>query len=119
MIRVLITNEPQAITITIDGQLVAQNTDAVETCIHQAIEQQRPVHLFLRDVSDIDEHGRALLSWAATKGVELSASGVYNSYVVGEIRREPGNVAGCGGERRTAKAADRRQFQHANEAGRP
>lgn len=95
MIRVLTTNEPRAVTITIDGQLVAENVDAVETCIHQAIEQQRPVHLFLRDVSDIDALGRALLSRAAAKGVELSASGVYNSYLVGEIRRELANVVPC------------------------
>lgn len=95
MIRISTTNEPRAVRITIDGQLVAENVDAVETCIHQAIEQQRRVLLFLREVSDIDEHGRALLSRAATKGVELSASGVYSSYVVEEIRREPDNVARC------------------------
>jgi hypothetical protein len=47
--------------------------------------QGRPVHLFLRDVSHIDEHGRSLLSRLARKGVRLSASGVYSSYIVAEI----------------------------------
>lgn len=95
MIRILTANEPKAITITIDGQLVGENVDEVETCIQQTIGQQRPVHLFLRDVSDIDEQGRALLSRAAAKGVELSASGVYSSYVVERIRQEPANVPRC------------------------
>jgi len=89
MIRVLTANEPNAVMITIDGQLVGAYVDAVETCVNQAIAEQRPVHLFLRKVSNIDESGRTLLSRLAAKGVELSAFGVYSSYVVGEIRRGP------------------------------
>jgi hypothetical protein len=49
------TDEP--IAIPIDGQLVSDCVDAVETCIQRAIVQRRPVHLFLRDISHIDEHG--------------------------------------------------------------
>ena len=89
MIRILTGNEPRAITITIDGQLVGENVDAVERCINEAIAQQRPVRFFLREVSHIDEDGHALLSRVAAKGVELSASGVYSSYVVERIRQEP------------------------------
>ena len=59
--------------------------DGVETCSYQAMGQGRPVYLFLRDVSHIDEHGRSLLSRLARKGVRLSASGVYSSYIVAEI----------------------------------
>ena len=51
MIRILTADEPNAITITVDGQLVDDGVDAVETCSYQAIGQGRPVHLFLRDVS--------------------------------------------------------------------
>ena len=94
MIRIFTTNEPSAITITVDGQLVGDYADAVETCIHQAIGQHEPVRLFLRDVSDIDEHGRRLLSRMAARGVELSASGVYSSYLVAEIRAEPARSIG-------------------------
>jgi len=89
MIRILTTNEPSANTIIVDGQLVSDYVDAVETCIRQAMGQESPVHLFLRNVSHIDEEGRALLSRLAAKGVELSASGLYSSYVVSEIQREP------------------------------
>jgi hypothetical protein len=87
MIRILTADEPDTITITVDGQLVDDCVDAVETCSDQAIGQGRPVHLFLRDVSHIDEHGRSLLFRLAGKGVRLSASGVYSSYIVAEISK--------------------------------
>jgi hypothetical protein len=88
MIRILTDDEPDAITITVDGQLVNDCVEAVETCSYQAMGQGRPVHLFLRDVSPIDEQGRSLLSRLAGKGVRLSASGVYSSYIVAEINKE-------------------------------
>jgi hypothetical protein len=87
MIRILTADEKNAITITVDGRLVNDSVDAVEICSHQALAQGRPVHLFLRDVSHIDEHGRSLLSRLARKGVQLSASGVYSSYIVAEISK--------------------------------
>ena len=87
MIRILTADEPNAITITVDGQLVDDCIDTVETCSYQAMSQGRPVHLFLRDVSHIDEHGRSLLARLAGKGVRLSASGVYSSYIVREISK--------------------------------
>ena len=88
MIRIFVTEEPVAITCTVDGELVGDSVAVVETCIHQAIAKGRPVHLFLRDVSHIDEVGRTLLSRLATNGVRLRASGVYNSYIVAEVCRE-------------------------------
>ena len=87
MIRVFTANEPNAITLTIDGQLVGEYVEAVKTSTHEAIEEKKPVHLFLRNVSHIDEHGRTLLAHLAAKGVQLSAAGLYSSYVVAEIQR--------------------------------
>jgi len=87
MIRILTTDEPSAITITLDGQLMDESVDAVETSSKQAMASGRPVHLFLRDVSHIDPRGRSLLSRLAGRGVHLSAAGVYSSYVVEEINR--------------------------------
>ena len=69
MIRILTADEPNAITITVDGKLVDDCVDAVETCSYQAMGQGRPVYLFLRDVSHIDEHGRSLLARLAGKAV--------------------------------------------------
>ena len=87
MIRVFTANESNAITITIDGQLVGEYVDAVETSSQEAMKEKRPVRLVSRDVSHIDERGRALLALRAAKGVQLSASGVYRSYIVEEIQR--------------------------------
>ena len=85
MIRIMTATEPKLITITVDGELAGEYVDAVETCATQAMAQQRPTHLFLRDVSTIDESGRALLARLATKGVRLRAAGVYSSYIVAQI----------------------------------
>lgn len=84
MIRIWTTNEARAITVTVDGRLVGEYVDAVTRAVDEAIKAGRPVHLFLRDVSHVDEGGRKLLSRLAGQGVELSASGVYISYVVEE-----------------------------------
>ena len=88
MIRIFTTTRPSAITITVDGQLVTESVQAVAAAVHEAIGHNKPVHIFLRNVSHIDEYGRGLLSQLASKGVQLSASGVYSSYIVEEIRRE-------------------------------
>ena len=80
-------DEPNAITINVGGQLVDNCVDAVETCSYQAMGQGRQVHLFLRYVSHIDEHGRSLLASLAGKAVRKSACGVYSSYIVAEINK--------------------------------
>ena len=85
MIRIITASEPKLITITVDGELTSECVDAVETCATQAIAQRRPVRLFLRDVSSIDESGHALLARLAAKGVRLRAAGVYCSYIVAKI----------------------------------
>ena len=87
MIRIWSTHEPSATTIIVDGRLVGDYVDSVQACVDQAMSEQR-IHLFLRDVSHIDEAGRALLVRLAAKGVVLSASGLYSSYVVAEITRQ-------------------------------
>jgi hypothetical protein len=87
MIRVFTANEPKAITLTIDGQIVGEYVEVVKTSTDEAIGERKPVHLFLRNVSHIDEQGRTLLTHLAAKGVQLSAAGVYSSYIVEEIQR--------------------------------
>ena len=87
MIRLQTANNPGAIRIAIDGELVGEYVKEVETSVREATEQHKDVHLFLRNVSHIDETGHSLLSRLAAQGVELSAAGLYSSYVVAEIRR--------------------------------
>ena len=86
MIRVMTADELATTTITVDGRLADDFVDLVEICCIQAISKLKPVLLYLRDVSLIDERGRALLRKLAEKGVGLKASGVYSSYIVDEIQ---------------------------------
>ena len=87
MIRIQTANNPGGITVAIDGQLVGDYVKEVEASIRKAASEQRKnVHLFLRDISHIDETGHSLLSRLAAQGVELSAAGLYSCYVISQIQ---------------------------------
>lgn len=86
MIRIQAAPNPGGITIAIDGQLTREYVAEVEASIRESMEQCKDVHLFLRDVSHIDETGHALLSRLAALGVELSAAGLYSSHVVTQLQ---------------------------------
>ena len=85
MIRIIAADEPGSTTITVDGEH-SGDLEPVETSCRQAISRGEPVLLYLRNVSLIDERGRALLQDLAARGVVLKASGVYSSYIVDEIQ---------------------------------
>jgi ABC-type transporter Mla MlaB component len=85
MIRILTTEEPGTTTITIDGRLVADYVDEVETTVRRAMDQQKKTRLFLRNVVHMDDAGRSLLSSLSAQGIELSAAGIYSSYIVEQI----------------------------------
>jgi len=87
MIRIQTANDAGGTTIALDGQLVGEYVGEVEASIQKASEQRKNVHLFLRDISHIDETGHSMLSRLAAQGVELSAAGLYSSYVINQIRR--------------------------------
>jgi ABC-type transporter Mla MlaB component len=86
MIRIQAAYNPDGITIAIDGQLTAEYVAEVESSIRESMEQSNGVHLFLRNVSHIDEMGRVLLFRLAAQGVELSAAGLYSSHVVTQVQ---------------------------------
>jgi hypothetical protein len=87
MIRIMTATNVKGTKITVDGQVTGEYLEVIETVVRQASGRGGSVHLFLRDVCNIDERGRALLSRVASKGVRLSATGVYSSYVVAELSR--------------------------------
>ena len=86
MIRIQAAVNLGGITITIDGQLIGEYVAEVESSIRESTEQSNEVHLFLQNVSHIDEMGHALLSRLAALGVELSATGLYSSHVVTQVQ---------------------------------
>ena len=87
MIRIQTNSDSQSVRIVIDGQLAGEDIVQMEASLRNALEPHKSTSLFLRDVSHIDDAGRKLLSRLARNGVKLTASGVYSSYVVDEIRR--------------------------------
>ena len=87
MIRIQTNSDSQSVRIVIDGQLAGEDIVQMEASLRNALEPHKSASLFLRDVSHIDDAGRKLLSRLARDGVKLTASGVYSSYVVDEIRR--------------------------------
>src|SRR5215831_8073505 len=82
MIRVTKTEEESRTIVTIDGELSGGSIAVVESSCNQAKSIGKPVHLFLRDVTTVDQEGQMLLSRLAAKGVLLAARGVYTSYLV-------------------------------------
>jgi hypothetical protein len=85
MIRVTKTEEPSKTLVTIDGQLSGEAVGLVQACCKEAESVGKPVHLFLRDVTAIDDGGRLLLQRLAGNGVRVSGSGLYTSYLVEEL----------------------------------
>jgi len=72
--------------VTIDGHLAGEYVQIAEACCNEAISLKKQVHVFLRDVSMVDEAGRNLLSRLVLSGCHLHASGTYNSYLVRTLK---------------------------------
>ncbi len=86
MVRIMTLDELTSTTITVDGTLSGEGIEPVQTCCIEALSKGKPVRLHLRDVSAIDERGRTMLRYMAAEGVNLSANGIYSSYIVGDIQ---------------------------------
>ena len=127
MIRVMTSDEPALTTITVDGQLSGEYVEVVEGSCDAARSKDKPISLFLRDVTVIGEDGQALLRRLATKGVLLKSSGVYNSYIVESIQPDdllgttPGqsNADSAGQDRLQEGRRSAEQFSRAKPASTP
>ena len=86
MVRIMTLDELKSTTITVDGTLSGEGIEPVQTCCFDALSKGKPVRLHLRDVSAIDERGRTMLRHLAAEGVDLTANGIYSSYIVGDIQ---------------------------------
>ena len=65
--------------------VVRRGHQPVQTCCIQALSKGKPVRLFC-GVSVIDERGRTMLRHLAAEGVDLTANGIYSSYIVDDIQ---------------------------------
>ena len=95
MIRVTKTEESSKTLVTIDGQLSGEAVGLVQACCKEAESDGKPVHLFLRDLTAIDDGGRLLLQRLAGNGVRVSGSGVYTSYLVEELTTAANGGRSC------------------------
>ena len=86
MVRIMTADELRSTTVTVDGTLSGEGIEPVQTCCIQALAKGKPVRLHLRDVSAIDEGGHTMLRYLAAQGVDLTANGIYSSYLVNEIQ---------------------------------
>ena len=86
MVRIMTLDELKSTTITVDGTLSGEGIEPVQTCYSEALSKGKPVRLHLRDVSAIDERGRTMLRHLAAEGIDLTANGIYSSYIVGDIQ---------------------------------
>jgi hypothetical protein len=82
MFRITKAEEPSRTILAIDGQLSGDSIATVESCCNQAGSNGRPVQLYLRHVTSVDNAGEKLLSRLAAKGVHVVARGLYTSYLV-------------------------------------
>jgi len=118
MIRVTKTEERSRIVVTIDGQLSGECVPVIETCCSQAEAKRKPIYVFLRDVTTVDQAGTMLLRRLAAKGIRLLARGMYTSYLVQTVAS--GGAAEQVSSRRYKAAGPRRaaadimspSFQH-------
>jgi len=86
MIRIMTAGGAASTVITVDGMLSGEGIEPVQTCCMQEVSKGKPVRLHLRDVTAIDERGRGMLRQLAAEGIDLTANGIYSSYVVDEIQ---------------------------------
>ena len=110
MIRITTTEEASRTVIAIEGQLIRDAIDIVETCCADAEANCKPVHLYLRDVTIVDRDGQLALRRLAAKGVHLEAKGIYTSYLVEAATAGDGEQNGsCTQRRSTSDAAKQRR----------
>jgi hypothetical protein len=72
--------------LTFDGEISTECIESLERCCEEALKDGKPVDLSLRDITGIDEAGKALLRRLAARGICLFANGVYVSYLLDSIR---------------------------------
>jgi hypothetical protein len=82
MFRITKADHARHSVLTVDGDLYSDCVETVERCCRQAMARGVPVDLFLREVSNIDATGRALLRKLADMGIRLCGAGVYTSYIL-------------------------------------
>jgi hypothetical protein len=87
MFRLTRTDYPKHIMLVVEGQLVGENLEAIESACEEALSTKAQVTVFLKDITGIDAKGQAFLKRLATTNARLRALGIYSRYLVRRLMR--------------------------------
>jgi hypothetical protein len=90
MLRITVSNEPEALTFQLEGRLMGPWVQELEHCWRSTMDGPRPVIRFdLTGVTFVDEAGKQFLSARHAEGVQFVASGCLMRALVAEITGAP------------------------------
>ena len=89
MLRIIIEDSPEAVTIRLQGDLAGQWVPEVERCWHSVLAgpSKRKLRIAMDPVTYVDAAGKALLREMHSAGAHLEARGALTSYIVEQIQR--------------------------------
>ena len=86
MFRIIQVPTSSGIILNIDGQLTREYAQFADEYCSALLGEGIQLNVVLRDVSVVDEVGKAFLAGLASQGVHIRANGVYMTYLLDEIR---------------------------------
>ncbi len=88
MLHVSHTDSSTHTLITVEGHLAGEGVPLVSQYCLERLADDRPLVLYLKNVTEVDQGGRALLRQLIVRGVRLRASGIYTEHLVEDLKRE-------------------------------
>ncbi len=85
MLRITRTDHPKRVLPVIEGKLAGDNVGVIETACEEALSKKAAVTVFLKDVLEVDEAGKKLLTRLAGTRIRLRALGVYSRFLIRKI----------------------------------
>ena len=85
MLKITTHREATLVILELEGRLAGPWVDELKTCWQQAGVRDRPLCVVLKQVTFIDDDGRALLAAMHRDGVKLEAAGCMTKAVIDEI----------------------------------
>jgi len=98
MLHVSHTDSSTHTVIAIEGHLSGECVPVLAQYCRERLANNRPLVLYLKNVSGVDDQGCDLLRQLLSQGVRLRATGVYIRRMVEELKRECAARAFKGGD---------------------
>jgi anti-anti-sigma regulatory factor len=87
MLRITVHDNPELVTLQVEGTLAASLVPELERCWEatHSVDPGRAVRIDLRGVTYVDESGKKLLAALHAQGAEFAAAGCCMKAIVAEI----------------------------------